>query len=231
MSDENQFVKWTFGLIFAAVLITANLTASKLVVYDIPFYGEVVGSVAAVAIGVNFFCTDILSEVYGKKTARRVVNGTILALVVAYGIVFFSIWMPAAPSYENQEAFSLILGSSQPIIIASIVSILISQNLDVSVFHYFKNATGGAHKWLRNIGSTATSQLLDTALFTWLAFVAFPPFFGGDALPMSVVIGIITAEYLVKLMVALLDTPFFYAVSSFMEEDGVVEWPDFSIDR
>lgn len=230
MSDKDSFVKWTFGLIFAAVLVTANLTASKLVVYDIPFYGEVVGSVAAVAIGVNFFCTDILSEVYGKKTARRVVNGTILALVVAYGFVYFSIWMPAAPSYGNQEAYSLVLGSSQPIIIASIVSMLVSQNLDVSIFHYFKSATNGSHKWLRNLGSTATSQLLDTAFFTWLAFAAFPPLFGGEALPMSILIGIITAEYLVKLMVAILDTPFFYAVSAILDRREENAWPGSTAD-
>ncbi|AGM11928.1 hypothetical protein DNAM5_66 [Haloarcula californiae tailed virus 1] len=214
--DTDSFVKWTLGLVFAGVLVTANLTASKLVVYDIPFLGTFTGSVAAVAIGVNFFCTDLLSEVYGKKTARRVVNGTIFALIAAYALVAFAVWMPPAESYANNSQFSTIFNSSYPIILASIVSILVSQNLDVTIFHRFKSMTDGKHKWFRNLGSTATSQLLDTAFFTWLAFILLPPLFGGSALPYSVAASIIFAEYMVKLTVAAIDTPFFYAASGYL---------------
>lgn len=216
-TTEASFVKWTLGLLFAGVLVTANLTASKLVVYDLPLIGEVVGSVAAVAIGVSFLLTDLLGEVYGKKAARRVVNGTIFALVIAYGLVYFAIWMPPAASYSNNSQFVTVFSSSFPLILASIISLLVSQNLDVSVFHKFKDLTDGKHKWTRNIGSTATSQLLDTAFFTWMAFVAFPPFFGGEAVPLGIAGSIIFAEYLVKLVVAGLDTPVFYAVSALLE--------------
>jgi uncharacterized integral membrane protein (TIGR00697 family) len=216
-SSEGSFFKWSIGLIFAAVLVTANLTASKLVVYDLPILGEVVGSVAAVAIGVSFLLTDLLGEVYGKKAARRVVNGTILALVIAYGLVYFAIWMPPAASYSNNSQFVTVFSSSFPLILASIISLLVSQNLDVSIFHSFKKLTNGKHKWTRNIGSTATSQLLDTAFFTWMAFVAFPPFFGGEAVPLGIAGSIIFAEYIVKLLVAVLDTPIFYAVSALAE--------------
>jgi len=216
--DTELFAKWTLGLIFAGVLVTANLTASKLVVYDIPLLGTFTGSVAAVAIGVNFFFTDLLSEVYGKKTARRVVNGTIFALIFAYALVGFAVFMPPAESYGANSAFVSVFSSSYPIIIASILSILVSQNLDVTVFHAFKRMTDGRHKWFRNLGSTATSQLLDTAFFTWLAFIVFPPLFGGQALPYSVAASIVFAEYMVKLTVAAIDTPFFYAASGYLEK-------------
>jgi len=216
--EMSQFVKWALGLAFAGVLVTANLTASKLVVYDIPLLGTFTGSVAAVAVGINFFFTDLLSEVYGKKTARRVVNGTIFALIVAYALVAFAVWMPPAESYANNSQFATVFNSSYPIIIASIFSILVSQNLDVTIFHTFKRMTDGGHKWFRNLGSTATSQLLDTAFFTWMAFIAFPPLFGGEALPYGIAASIIFAEYIVKLTVAAIDTPFFYAVSGVLEK-------------
>lgn len=221
--NRKEWLKVTLQLTFAGVLVTANLTASKLAVYDIPLLGETTGSVAAVAIGINFFITDLLSEIYGKKEARKAVNGTIAALIVAYALVYFSIWMPAAESYANNAAFSTVFGASFPIIIASILSIVISQNLDISIFHAIRGQTGEGWKFVRNIGSTATSQLFDTAFFTILAFMALPPLFGGSALPFGIVVGIITAEYLVKVGVVIIDTPFFYAVTAitggYIEDD------------
>lgn len=212
--DKKEWLKVTLQLTFAGVLVTANLTASKLAVYDFPILGEMTGSVAAVAIGINFFLTDLLSEIYGEREARKAVNGTILALIVAYAVVFFSIWMPAAGSYANNAEFATVFSSSYPIIVASILSIIVSQNIDISIFHAIRSMTGQRFKFARNIGSTATSQLLDTAFFTFLAFMALPPLFGGSALPLSVVVSIITAEYIVKLVVAVVDTPLFYAVTA-----------------
>lgn len=214
MSD---YVKYGLMVTFSAVLVTANLTASKLAVYHFPVIGTVVGSVAAISIGVSFFCTDVLSELYGKDEARKTVNLTIIALLVAYVLVWAAVMMEPASSYSLNEEFSTIMLSSQPIFIGSVLTLLVSQNLDVSVFHAIKYRTGGRYKFLRNIGSTATSQLVDTAMFTILAFVFLPPLFGGNALPWGIVGGIIFAEYVVKVIVAIVDTPFFYVVTGALE--------------
>lgn len=219
MNNEQQreWLKVILQVTFAGALVTANLTAAKLVAYPMPIVGTLTGSVAAVAIGVNFFCTDLLSEIYGEREARKAVNSAVIAMIVAYILVFFAIEMPAAESYGDNEAFVTVFSSSYPIIVASILSILVSQNLDISIFHAIKSKTGKSHKWARNIGSTVISQGFDTAFFTVLAFVVLPPLFGGGAVPWSVVVGIITAEYIVKIVVALVDTPLFYATSGAVE--------------
>jgi uncharacterized integral membrane protein (TIGR00697 family) len=215
--NSRETLRITLQMVFVASLVAANLTASKLVTYPFPFVGELTGSVAAAAIGVTFFCSDLLSEIYGKETAHRTVMASVVAMVVAYGLVFFAIEMPAAPSYGANEQFVDVMGASYPIILASIASIAVSQNLDISLFHWIRGKTGSGHKWVRNVGSTATSQLFDTAFFTVLAFMIFPPLFGGSAVPIGIAIGIISAEYIVKVVVAILDTPLFYAISGVAE--------------
>lgn len=212
-----EFGKLFLAVGFAATLVTANLTASKLAVYDFPIVGELTGSVAAFMIGVSFLFSDLLSELYGKDTARYVVNATIAAVALAWGLVATAVWMPAAASYGLTAEFGAIFGASYPILLASVLSLVVSQNLDVSIFHAVRDRTGYSHKWLRNTLSTGTSQLLDTALFTVLAFVVLPPLFGQGTVPLAVAGSIILAEYLIKLAVAVLDTGVFYAATAAAE--------------
>lgn len=216
-SGVAEFGKLFFAVGFAASLVTANLTASKLAVYDFPLIGELTGSVAAFMIGVSFLFSDLLSELYGKSTARYVVNATIAAVALAWALVAAAVWMPAAESYRLTTEFSMIFGASYPILLASVLSLVVSQNLDVSIFHAVRDRTGHSHKWLRNTLSTGLSQLLDTSLFTVLAFVVLPPLFGQGTVPLAVAGSIIFAEYLIKLGVAVLDTGAFYGATAAAE--------------
>ncbi len=205
--------------VFVGALITANLTASKLVELSLPLLGTVVSSAGVFAIGVTFFCTDLISELYGKGTARQTVNASVVAMVAAYALVFLAITLPAAPAYGQAEAFNSVFGASTPIVIASVLTIVVSQNLDVSIFHFIRGRTGDKYKFMRNIGSTGVSQLLDTSLFTALAFIVLPPLFGGAAVPLAVAGGIIGTEYVIKLLIAVLDTPLFYAITAILESE------------
>lgn len=219
--DFAQFGKYLFALLFGASLVTANLTATKLAVYDFPIIGELTGSVAAFMIGVSFLMSDLLSEIYGKRTTRYIVNATIVAVALAWGMVAAAVSLPASPAYGDASAFNTVFSASYPILLASVTSLLLSQNLDVSIFHAVRDITGRKHKWARNIASTGTSQLLDTAVFTWLAFIVFPPMFGQPTIPFAVTLSIITAEYLIKLTVAGLDTGVFYVLSGAADRAGI----------
>lgn len=212
-----QFVKIILAVGFASTLVTANLTASKLAVYDFPLVGEVTGSVAAFMIGLSFLFSDLLCELYGKRTARYVVNASIIGVGLSFGLVAAAVAMPAAPSFDLTAEYGAVFGASYPILLASVLSLIVSQNLDVSIFHAVRDRTGHRHKWARNTISTGTSQLLDTSLFTVLAFVALPPLFGQGVLPWTVVGTIIFAEYVIKLAVAVGDTAVFYALSGVLE--------------
>jgi len=206
-----QFGKATLTTVFAVSLAIANVTAAKLAFFQLPLVGGVAVPAGFLAIGVGFLCTDLISELYGKETARAVVNGTVVALVVAYGLIYAAIWMPVAPFYPVHEAYVTTLGASANIVLASIITVLVSQNIDVSIFHAIAERTDV--RAARNVGSTAISQFVDTSLFILLGFVVFPTLLGGNVTALAVVPSLIVGQYVVKLAVALLDTPVFYVAS------------------
>jgi len=203
--------KATLVTTFAVSLAIANVIAAKLAFFDIPFVGGVAVPAGFLALGVGFLCTDLLSELYGKEVARSVVNGTVVALVVAYGLIYTAIAMPVAPFYGVHEAYVTTLGASANIVLASICSILVSQNIDVSIFHYIGTLTDV--RAARNVGSTAVSQFVDTTVFIVLGFVIFPTLLGGSVTAWNVVPSLVIGQYVVKLIVAVADTPLFYIAS------------------
>jgi hypothetical protein len=133
---------------------------------------------------------------------------------VMLALVWSTIALPVAPtSPVPADTFAAVLGPSTSIVVGSLLAYLVSQNWDVLVFHALRDATGGAHLWLRNVASTATSQLVDTVIFVTLAFYAVPAVLGtGTPLEPPVIAGLVVGQYVLKLLIALADTPFVYAV-------------------
>lgn len=203
----------TLSIVFATSLVVANLVATKLAFFQVPFVGGVAVPAGFAAIGVSFLCTDLLGELHGREAARRTVNATVVALGVAWVLVYAAVWFPAAPFYEQTAAFDAIFGASGTIVTAGILTTLVSQNVDVAIFHRIRERTGSRHRWARNLSSTGVSQLVDTSLFIVLGFVVLPQFMGGTTTPLAVVPTLIAGQYAVKIAVAALDTPVFYVVS------------------
>lgn len=211
-------LKHTLTVLFAVSIATANVTASKLAWFDLPLIGGVAVPAGFLAFGVAFLCSDLMVEFYGKDYAHDVVNGTVVALIVAYGLIYSAVLMPVAPFYDAHGAYVTTLSSGAAVVAASVISMSVSQHIDVRVFSGFKHRTEGRHKWLRNLGSTSLSQAIDTVLFITLAFAVFPFLQGGSAMWGTALVLTIVGQYLVKLVVAGLDTPLFYLVSSWGEQ-------------
>jgi len=205
--------KITLAVLFAISIAIANVTAAKLAYFDLPLIGGVAVPAGFVAFGAAFLFSDLMVEFYGKKYAYSVVNGTVLALIFAYGLIFLSISMPKAPFYGSHDAYVQTLSSGSAIVAASVITILISQHVDVRVFSFFKGLTSGSHRWLRNIGSTSVSQAVDTVIFITLAFSIIPAIQGGDPMWGKSLLMIIIGQYLVKIIVAFIDTAPFYLIT------------------
>jgi uncharacterized integral membrane protein (TIGR00697 family) len=78
--------------------------------------------------------------------------------------------------------------------------------------------------WLRNLGSTGTSQLIDTTIFVLIAFFGVPAVLGiGDVLPNEVLLQLIVGQYIIKLLIAVIDTPFVYAAVGYVRSAGLVD--------
>ncbi|WP_135664742.1 queuosine precursor transporter [Halorhabdus rudnickae] len=202
--------------VFVTALVTSQVTASKIVGIDLPVSIPLAGPTilvpaAAFAYAVTFFASDCYAELYGRRDATRLVNVAFAMNFVLLALVWLAIEAPIfAESPVGQSAFAKVLGSSTGIAVGSMLAYLVSQNLDVVTFHWLRDRTDGRFLWLRNIGSTLTSQAVDTVIFITVAFIAFQGMPVGDAL------GLMVGQYLVKLGVALLDTPFVYTVVGFV---------------
>ena len=215
---QTEDTRAIFTAVFAGSVVLANVLAAKLTWIELPGIGGVAVPAGFVAFGVAYLASDLLVEYHGKDYTATVINGTVITLIIAYALVFLAIWMPTAPFYDGQEAFVATLGDSASIILASVVALALAQHLDVRLFANLKNRTAGGHRWLRNCGSTAVSQGVDTVVFITLGFAIFPALvLGGDPTWGWALVSIIAGQYIVKLLVALIDTVPFYAVTEFVE--------------
>lgn len=182
--------------IFIMSLIVANVVAGKVIQI-----GRFVVPSAVVAYGITFLCTDVVGEIWGKRQSNELVKIGFITQIFALILITLAIKLPPAIfaiEYSNQ--FDIVLGQSARVVAASLIAYLISQTNDVLIFHKLKEKTKTKHKWLRNNLSTGLSQLLDTAIFITIAFWGQVP----NLLVM------IISQYIIKLIIALLDTPFFY---------------------
>ena len=101
---------------------------------------------------------------------------------------------------QLHASMKIVFGTSVRIFIASIIAYLITQNFDVWFYHFLSKLTKGKYLWLRNCGSTTTSQLIDSLVFFSIAFYG--------VLPNWIEVAIF--GFIVKAIIALLDTPFIY---------------------
>ena len=191
--------------IFLTCLITSNVISSKVVAI-----GPLSVPAAVTAYPVTFLMTDIIGEIWGKKEADSTVVLGVICQVLSLALIGIALALPAASFADNQEAFSAVLGSTFRVVAASMAGYLCSQTWDVWVFHRIRDAYIRHHgsvrggRWIWNNASTMTSQLFDTTIFIVLAFYGVVP----DILNM------IVSQYLVKLVIALLDTVPFYLLTN-----------------
>lgn len=216
MTHEDRSSPTTAALALAALfvtaLVTSQLTAVKVVAFELPFVLPLAGSsliapAAVFAYAVTFFASDCYAELYGRRAAHELVNVAFAMNFVLLALLWLAIQSPTfVASPVDGDTFAAALGPSTGIVVGSLVAYLLSQNWDVFVFHRLRDATSGEALWLRNIASTATSQLLDTVVFILIAFVAF------QGLPVGDAVALIAGQYVIKLGIAALDTPIVYLV-------------------
>ena len=187
------------SMAFMTFLLVANIVAVKIIAVE-----SWTMSAGIIAYPFTFLVTDTISEVYGRRTATRIVWMGFAFSLGMLGLVWLAnIWTPAV-FWEGQDAFSDTLGLLPRIVLGSMIAYLISQNQDVLTFHFLRRLTGGRHLWLRNNVSTILSQATDTFIFVTIAF--------WTVLPANAVVEIMLTQYAFKLLIAAADTPFVYAL-------------------
>ena len=191
--------------LFSTCLLVANIVAVKLV-----SVGGWVVPAGIIAYPLTFLFTDVISELYGRKIASRVVwvgFGANLLMVI---LIFGSRLLPPAPFWEGQPAYESLLGMVPRIVLASMIAYLISQHHDVFAFHFWRQKTKARFLWLRNNASTMMSQALDTGIFIPIAFWGI--------VPTEILINMLLTQYIIKLVIAAGDTPFCYLLVALLKD-------------
>lgn len=164
---ENLYLILT--ALFIASLVTSNLIFQKFFTWN-PFgWYEFQLSVGIIAYPVTFLITDIISEIYGRKRANRVVLAGLFASAFMLLIVIVSTGTTATEwSPVGNAEFKKVFGFTFIAVAASMAAYLLAQYIDVQIFHFWKRVTKGKHLWLRNNASTFLSQFIDTLTILFL---------------------------------------------------------------
>ncbi|MBL7921365.1 MAG: queuosine precursor transporter [Bacteroidia bacterium] len=153
---------------FITNAIVAELIGGKL----IQFFGLFTQSIGIILWPVVFILTDLINEHYGKQGVRKLTYITVGLITYTFILISIALNINAVPfSPVSDEQFRVVFGQSQWIIIGSIIAFFVSQLVDVYVFWLFRNRTGKNMIWLRATGSTVVSQLVDTFIVQYIAFV------------------------------------------------------------
>lgn len=171
----------------------------------------------------TFLITDIVTEYYSKETAMKIVWFGFLAMLVMTGLMILTIGItPLEPTeaqidyerfYISHQAMKTLFLPAPALFLASLISYLVSQTNDVFVFNYLKRVTHKKFLWLRAGLSTMISSLIDTILFSTLAWVVF----ADDPLDMTTLIwSYIIGTYGLRLLMSVVNVPLVYAAGKLL---------------
>ena len=210
------FALLNFGLLLAAYklfgktglfawMALGTFIANLQVIKTVEIF-TMVATLGNIMYGTLFLVTDALGEKYGKKDANKAVYLGFFALIASTLIMQGALlFVPHASDWAQphlEAVFSIVFVR---IVVGSLVAYIVSQLIDVHVFYKIKQKLpNDKFLWIRNNGSTMISQLIDTSIFVSIAFIGTMDF--------SIVISIFITTYLIKLLVASLDTPFIYLI-------------------
>src|SRR3989449_9844407 len=156
--------------VFVTCLLTANTIATKLITV-----GGVVLTAAIVIFPLSYVLGDVLTEVWGYATARRVIWLGFACNALMVAAIWVGAELPSAPFWKGQGAYEEILGQTPRILLASFVGYLAGEFSNAFVLAKLKILTRGRWLWTRTIGSTVVGQALDSTVFVALAFAGSVP--------------------------------------------------------
>ena len=198
--------------IFVTCLITANITAVKVI-----SLGPATLPAAIFVFPLSYVFGDILTEVYGYRTARRVIWLGFICNFIVVAFVWVGQILPPAPFWEGQQAYESILGYTPRLLAASFCGYLGGEFTNSFILARMKILTRGRWLWSRTIGSTIVGQGLDTSIFISLAFIGTPSF-----VPVMLL-----HHWLAKIAIEAVATPLTYTIVNFLKKKEAIDTYDY----
>jgi len=208
-----QSKKDTVYVVLAGIFIT-NAVVAELIGGKLIHVGSAVMSIGILPWPIVFVTTDLINEYFGEKGVRKLSLITASLIAYTFIILFLAMQIPAVKGANlvTDAQFKGVFGQSMWIIVGSITAFMVSQLIDVTIFHFVKNRTGNKMIWLRSTGSTVISQLFDSFIVLGIAF-----WMTGKMTTEVFVVSAFTG-YFVKLIIAILLTSLIYVGHSLIEK-------------
>lgn len=167
ISRKQKFMIYATAL-SAGTLLISNLSAIKL--WDL--CGIAVDG-GLVLFPLTYILGDLIIEFFGRSVAKNIIYAGFLINLIAVGVFYIVIALPAYPGWDMQDAYAMVLGFSPRIILGSLCGYLTSNLLNNNLFIRMKNSSGvfGRSFIARALGSSAFAHILDTAVFETIAFL------------------------------------------------------------
>ena len=206
-------------VILAGIFIT-NALVAELIGGKLIYIGDVVMSLGILPWPIVFITTDLINEYFGEKGVKKLSFITAGLIAYTFFLLLIGLQIPAVKGdgLITDEQFTAVFGQSMWIIVGSITAFLVSQLIDVTIFHFVKNRTGKKMIWLRSTGSTVISQFFDSFIVLGIAF-----WLPGKIDTKMFVASALTG-YTVKLLIAVGLTPFIYLghylIEKYLAKDG-----------
>lgn len=206
---------------FLALFMTLNIafqlisdaTAGKIVL----LFGVGV-SVTVLYFPFTYIISDVLTEVYGYARARAVLWYTLLASVLAGVVYQIAIAVPAAPFFQQGEAYEAVFGIVPRVLVGGWLAVFSGDIANNYVLAKLKILMKGRHLWVRTISSTIVGQGINTAVFYVVAL--------GGVLPPNVLLQAILAGWAIKTFVEAAMTPVTYVVVDFLKRREGIDYYD-----
>ena len=213
-------MSWRFiacTALFITCLLTANVTASKLIAA-----GSLTLTAGIVIFPVSYIVGDVLTEVWGYAAARRVIWLGFACNLLMVAAIWAGGALPPASFWRGQAAYEEILGQAPRILVASFVAYLLGEFANAYVLARLKIATDGRWLWVRTIGSTVVGEGLDSLVFVALAFAG--------TVSSGVLVEIFVNQWLVKVLYEAAATPLTYAAVGWLKSRERIDTFDVKTD-
>lgn len=221
--------------ILAALFICAMTLLNVIGITRFVQLGPMQLAIGVLPYPLTFLCTDLICELYGRARANFVVTVGLCLNIFIIAFLWLGSHIPpvidSAPPWQvlelaesinlpngntvsgSVELFQLIYQCTAGAVFASMMAYIAAQYIDIRLFHFWKKLTHGKHLWLRNNFSTLFSQCVDSIVVVGVTFGA--AFLAGDFTVKALLI-LVASNYLFKLVVALIDTLPFYALTRWL---------------
>lgn len=214
--DKSSYSTHNFMIIlslFITTILVSNIASTKL--FDA--FGFTIDG-GTILFPLAYILADVITEVYGFKAARKVILIGFFMSILMVLVLFIVQILPPSADWSGQESYKQILGLLPRIITGSLIAYILGELTNSYILARMKVVTRGKYLWGRTIGSTLVGALLDTVIFSTIAFYG--------TVSIETLISLILTVYFIKVFVEIAITPITYMVVGYLKRTDKQDYYD-----